>query len=173
MAAHSPPAALSPSARARRGLARLVAAILAALFFRTFVLELRVISSGSMAPALLVGDHVVVDRLIYPRDLPAALAALLPVREVRRGDVVLFRSPEDGRTALVKRCVALPGDVVPAGVVPAESLYLVGDHRDDSRDSRVFGPVERSRLVGRVVLVLASRTPATGWRASRALRAVE
>jgi hypothetical protein len=157
----------------RAGAGLLLAAILAALFFRTFVLELRVIPSGSMTPALLVGDRVLVDRLIYRDALPGPLAALLPVRDVRRGDVVLFRSPEDGRTVLVKRCVALPGDVVPAGVVPAASLYLVGDERGDSRDSRIFGPVERSRLLGRVVLVLGSHSPDAGWRVSRTLRAVE
>lgn len=168
-----PPAALTRAARARAGLALLLAAVLAALFFRTFVLEIRVISSASMTPALAVGDHVLVDRLLYLGSVPAPLAALLPARAVARGDVVLFRSPEDGRTALVKRCVALPGDIVPAGVVPAASLYLVGDHRADSRDSRVFGPVERALVDGRVVLVLGSRAPGGGWRASRTLRAVE
>jgi hypothetical protein len=156
--AHSPPAALSRGARARAACTLLVGAILAALFFRAFVLELRVVSSGSMSPTLAVGDHVLVDRLIYRQAPGGLLSALLPVRDVRRGDVVLLRSPEDGRTVLVKRCVALPGDLVPAGVVPAASVFVVGDDRADSRDSRVFGPVERSLLLGRVVAAFGSRS---------------
>lgn len=155
----------------RRGARRALVAVLAALFCRAFVLEIRVVASGSMSPALVAGDRVLVDRLIYAR--PAALAALLPVRAVAAGDVVLFRSPEDGRTALIKRCVALPGDVVAGAVVPAGTLFLVGDRRFDSRDSRVFGPVERGAVVGRVVAVLGSIAPGDGPRWSRTLRGVE
>jgi signal peptidase I len=167
-----PPPALTLPARLRGGLGAVLAAVLFALFARGFVLEIRRVTSGSMEPTLLVGDQVLVDRMLFAPRLPRWLASLLPVRAVATGDVVLFRSPEDGRTALVKRCVALPGDLVPAGVVPGSSLYLVGDRRADSHDSRDFGPVDRAAVVGRVVLVLASRAPDGGLRGSRTLRAV-
>ena len=145
--------------------------MLAALFCRAFVLEIRVVASDSMNPALLAGDRVLVDRLVYRG--PGALAGLLPVRDVRPGDVVLFRSPEDGRSALLKRCVGVPGDAVPGGAVPAGMLYLVGDRRHDSRDSRAFGPVARGAVIGRAVAVLGSFAPGDGPRWSRSLRAVE
>ena len=171
MVAHSPPAELTLAARARRGARAGLAAVLAALFCRAFVLEIRVVAGDSMSPALLAGDRVLVDRLVYRG--PAALAGLLPVRDVRPGDVVLFRSPEDGRTALLKRCVAVPGDAVPGGAVPAGALYLVGDRRHDSRDSRAFGPVARGAVIGRAVAVLGSFAPGDGPRWSRSFRAVE
>lgn len=169
MVTHLPPAALSA---ARGALRAGLAAILLALFARGFVLELRVVSGASMTPALLPGDRVLVDRMLYAPDLPAALARLLPVRAPRRGDVVLARSPDDGRTALIKRCVALAGDPLGPGVVPAGTLWLEGDHAADSRDSRAFGAVDRRAVTGRVVGVLVSKEPAGAWRWSRALRAV-
>jgi signal peptidase I len=167
--AHFPPAALNAALGALR--AGLIAVLLA-LFARGFVLELRVIAGGSMAPTLLPGDRILVDRMIYARGLPAPLARLLPVREPARGDVVLARSPDDERTALVKRCVALAGDRIATAVVPAGAVWLEGDHRADSHDSRAFGPVARRFVSGRVVRVLASKSPRGGWRWSRTFCAV-
>lgn len=155
----------------RRGARAALLAVLAALFCRAFVLEIRVVAGASMSPALLPGDRVLVDRLIYAR--PGALAALLPAREPAAGDVVLFRSPEDGRTALLKRCVALPGEAAAGRVVPQDTLFLVGDRREDSHDSRAFGPVPRAAVTGRVVAVLGSWAAGHGPRWSRTLRAVE
>ncbi|GMU64736.1 MAG: hypothetical protein AMXMBFR36_10100 [Acidobacteriota bacterium] len=169
MVAHLPPAALSAALGALR--AGLIA-ILLALFARGFVLELRVVSGRSMEPALLAGDRVLVDRMIYAPDLPGPLARLLPVREPLRGDVVLARSPDAGRSVLVKRCVALAGDRIGSGNVPAGAVWLEGDHRADSRDSRAFGAVDRRAVAGRVVRVLASKAPGGPWRWSRTLRAV-
>jgi len=154
-------------------------AVLLALHVRGFVCELRVIRTASMAPALLPGDRILVDRMVFARGLPRTARALLPVREVVRGDVVLARSPEDGRTPLVKRCVATGGDRTAAGhPLAPDALWLLGDHRAVSRDSRHFGAVERQAVFGRAVAVLASRAPAAGrrpwrgWRLSRLLRPV-
>lgn len=70
-----------------------------------------VIPSGSMEGTLLVGDHVVVDRLVYsPPD--SISAHLLPYRDVRRGDVIVFRYPLDLNRTLVKRAIGIPGDHV-------------------------------------------------------------
>jgi len=165
--AHPAPSALS------RGLKAALVAILAALYARGFVLEIRELSSGSMSPTLVEGDLLVVDRLIYAaHDLPPLLGALLPAREPDRGDVVALRSPEDGRTVLIKRCTALAGDPVEAGTVPPSALWVEGDDRPRSHDSRSFGPVERRSLIGRGVLVVASKGPAGGWRWHRTLRPV-
>jgi signal peptidase I len=167
--AHLPSAALSLALGAlRAGLA----AVLLALFARAFVLELRVVSGSSMVPTLLPGDRVLVDRMLYASDLPPSLVRLLPVRAPIRGDVVLARSPDDGRSKLIKRCVALSGDRIGPGLVPPGAVWLEGDHAADSRDSRAFGAVDRQALAGRVVRVLASKHPAGSWRWSRTLRAV-
>jgi len=69
----------------------------------------------------------------------------------------------------VKRCLAGPGDIVPPGlgqaagtVMPPDRYFMVGDNRAESRDSRSFGPVPRSAIVGRAVLVYWSVDPARG-----------
>jgi signal peptidase I len=77
-------------------------------FTNTFVLKTFYIPSGSMENTLLVGDHLIVNRYIFGPS--SALARLLPGREPRRGDVVVFRSPEDPQIDLVKRLIGLPGD---------------------------------------------------------------
>ena len=78
------------------------------LFCWTSLLQAYVIPSGSMEGTLLVGDHLFVDRLTYaPAD--AVSKHLLPYRDVRRGDVIVFRSPVENLT-LVKRAIGVPGD---------------------------------------------------------------
>jgi signal peptidase I len=80
-------------------------------FTNTFVLKTFYIPSGSMEDTLLVGDHLIVNRYIFGAH-PGPLARLLPDRTPRRGDVVVFRSPEDPGVDLVKRLIGLPGDRV-------------------------------------------------------------
>ena len=188
---------------ARRSLGRelgeyaeaILAAVLVALFFRSFFVEAFHIPTGSMEPGLLPGDHIVVDKFLYGASA-GPWGRLLPRREPARGDVVVFRSPAEPSRDLVKRFVGLPGesveisakrlfvegtareepyavhrdpDVLPKGpdvprllarrdhfgpvaLGPGEYLAL-GDNRDDSQDSRVFGPVPRPLLKGKAVLV--------------------
>ncbi len=173
----------------------MLAAVLVALFFRTWVVEAFRIPSGSMEPGLLPGDHIIVDKFLYGASA-GPWGRLLPRREPARGDVIVFRSPAEPSRDLVKRFVGLPGETVEItakllvveGAVPKEPYavhrdpdtlpkspdvpkllatrdhygprtlgageYLaLGDNRDDSADSRVFGPVPRSHLRGRAVLV--------------------
>ena len=144
--------------------AGLVAALVA-LYARAFVVAAATVPTGSMSPALVAGDRVLVDRMRYAGELPAAVAALLPVREPRPGDVVWLRSPERPDTALVKRCVAVEGERFAGAVLPPGTLAVLGDRREDSRDSRQFGPVARGAVGGRVVLVLWSAADgAVRWR---------
>jgi len=77
-------------------------------FTNTFVLKTFYIPSGSMEDTLLVGDHLIVNRYIFGPE--GALGRLLPGRSPHRGDVVVFRSPEDPGIDLVKRLIGLPGD---------------------------------------------------------------
>jgi signal peptidase I len=79
--------------------------------FRTAIADWNPIPSGSMRPTLLEGDVVLVNRLAYDLKLPLTDVRLLPLGEPQRGDVVTFSSPLDG-TRLIKRVVALAGDVV-------------------------------------------------------------
>jgi signal peptidase I len=96
-------------------------------FTNTFVLKTFYIPSGSMENTLLVGDHLIVNRYIYG-PARAGLARLLPTRQPRRGDVVVFRSPEDPQIDLVKRLIGLPGDRVE---LRQKRLFLNGQEVHD------------------------------------------
>jgi signal peptidase I len=83
--------------------------IILLLFATTTLVQAFVIPSASMESTLLIGDHVLVDKLVYaPQDGLAANA--LPNREVRRGDIIVFRYPLDIREDYVKRAIGIPGD---------------------------------------------------------------
>lgn len=78
------------------------------LFCWTSLLQAYVIPSGSMTDSLLIGDHLLVDKLVYAP--PGSLSRhLLPYRDVRRGDIIIFTSPVEPLT-LVKRAIGVPGD---------------------------------------------------------------
>ena len=79
------------------------------LFATTSLVQAFVIPSASMQDTLLIGDHVLVDKLVYaPPD--AASNHLLPYREVRRGDIIVFRYPINIKDDYVKRAIGVPGD---------------------------------------------------------------
>ena len=171
--------ALVPSAALKHGptafrahgvsaLARvLLVALLFALFVRGFLLEVVSIPSGSMVPTLEPGDQVLVNRFLYS----GPSFGLLPRRPVDRGDVVLFRPPFDLRQKFVKRCVGAGGDWFGGGILAPGVLWMEGDARDQSLDSRRFGAVPESALEGRVLAVLWSRS-AGGSAHHRILRQV-
>lgn len=92
-----------------------------------------VVDGLSMEPAYRKGDRLLVNRLAYV------------FREPRPGDVVVLRDPEDRTRLLIKRVAA-----VPAGSLPApRHVYVLGDNAAESRDSRHFGPVGDSLIIGR------------------------
>ncbi len=90
----------------------LFAILLAVLLFRTFLFEPFRIPSESMMPGLIDGDFIVVSKFSYGVRLPLINTQVLAVAEPRRGDVIVFRSPSDPATNLIKRLVGLPGDHV-------------------------------------------------------------
>jgi signal peptidase I len=89
-----------------------LAAVAMALVVRAVAVEGYRIPSGSMAPTLLAGDHVLVSKLAYGVRVPFTGARVLAPGEPRRGDVVVFESPKDPGVELVKRVVGVAGDVV-------------------------------------------------------------
>ena len=94
----------------RRGfIAEWTVTIILLLFGTTTLVQAFVIPSASMEDTLLIGDHVLVDKLTYSPD-GAGSKYLLPYRDVRRGDVIVFRYPIDIKEDYVKRAIGLPGD---------------------------------------------------------------
>lgn len=99
---------IAPRHWAREIAESLLVAVVFALFVRTFLVQAFQIPTSSMERDLLVGDHILVNKFIY-----GGLGNGMPwlaQRGVRRGDVVVFESPEDPRRDFIKRCVGLPGD---------------------------------------------------------------
>ncbi len=82
------------------------------LLLRSFVVEPFRIPSNSMMPTLLTGDFILVNKYAYGLRLPVLNTKFIPIGEPRRGDVVVFKFPVDGKTDYIKRVVGVPGDEV-------------------------------------------------------------
>ena len=168
--------------------ARLVLVVVAAVFVRTWVAQSFSIPSGSMEPALLPGDFVLVDRFVFGPTGFGTEHALLPMRAVRRGDIVVARLAADPRRHLVKRVVGLPGETLALRgptvhidgapldepylprppdrddrfgpvTIPARHYFVLGDNRDLSQDSRLWGALPHESITGRVVATYWSSAP--------------
>jgi len=88
----------------------LVIAVILALFVRTWVLQAFKIPTGSMEQNLLIGDHLIVNKMVFAPSMSAAERALLPDRDIRRGDVIVFKYPKEPERDFIKRVIGLPGD---------------------------------------------------------------
>ena len=145
----------------RNSLAEWAVTIVLALFGTTTVCQAFVIPTGSMEDTLLVGDHLLVDKLAYA---PAGTigAKLLPYREPRHGDIIVFRYPPDIRQTLVKRLIGVPRDririaegIVYRNGVRLNEPYVV--HKGDYDPSRDFFPWPCCRPVKEPSAVEAQR----------------
>jgi len=90
----------------------IVIAVILALFVRTWVVQAFKIPTGSMENNLLIGDHLLVNKFVFG---PAPLLlehAVLPVREIRRGDIVVFKYPDQPDRDFIKRVIGLPGETL-------------------------------------------------------------
>ncbi len=96
--------------RLREAVEALVVAVVFALFVRTWIFQAFEIPSGSMEKNLLVGDHILVNKFVYGPAASPRERGLLPERPIRRGDIVVFKFPEDPERDFIKRCLGLPGD---------------------------------------------------------------
>lgn len=94
------------------GTGSLALAVLAALFIRWAFLEAYVIPSGSMLPSLLINDHIFVNKMVYGVRVPFSEKWLVKFSEPQRGEVIVFKYPEDKSTFFIKRVVGLPGDKI-------------------------------------------------------------
>jgi signal peptidase I len=87
-------------------------AVILALFVRTFVVQAFKIPTGSMENNLLIGDHLLVNKFVFAPTLTRAEDVLLPIDPIRRGDVVVFKYPEDPERDFIKRVIGLPGETI-------------------------------------------------------------
>ena len=90
----------------------IVIAVILALFIRTFFIQAFKIPSGSMRPTLLEGDKIMVNKLLYGPKVPFTHYRLPGLREPRRGDVIVFKYPEDRKKDFIKRLIAVGGETV-------------------------------------------------------------
>ncbi len=128
------PAAATPSTakaveegRPRGFIAEWTVTILLLLFGTTTLVQAFVIPTGSMEDSLLIGDHLLVDKLSYaPSDAVGKL--LLPYTEVQRGDVIVFRYPVNLEETFVKRVIGVPGDRIR---IVDKQLFLNGKQIDE------------------------------------------
>jgi signal peptidase I len=97
---------------AREYFESIVVAVILALFIRTFVVQAFKIPTGSMEPNLLVGDHLLVNKFVFAPAASDLERVLLPMRDIRRGDIVVFKFPEEPERDFIKRVIGLPGDTV-------------------------------------------------------------
>jgi signal peptidase I len=145
-------------------------AAVASVLIITFLYQPVRVEGTSMLPRLEDRDRLFINKFVYH------------FSSIERGDVVVFRYPRDPEKSYIKRVIALPGDqlridhgrvfvngkplrepYVPAEyrdsrsmaemTIPADSYYMMGDHRSISSDSRDFGPVDRSLIYGKAAFV--------------------
>lgn len=198
---------------------------IAALFIRQFIVQPFKIPSGSMIPTLLVGDHLFVNKFVYGPRIPFMDARIFTWQEPKRGDVIVFKYPENEDKDFIKRIVGLPGDKIQiidgrlyinnqpvqvaeigpsrgggddAGMfgfgdprlfderlgavnhkiqhlrdqrgvfygpvlVPKDSVFVMGDNRDNSLDSRVWGFVKYDKILGKAFIIYWSWDGKDRW----------
>ena len=90
----------------------IVIAVILALFVRTWVVQAFKIPTGSMENNLLIGDHLLVNKFVFGPTATGIERTILPVRDIRRGDIVVFKYPDEPERDFIKRVIGLPGDVI-------------------------------------------------------------
>jgi len=107
----------------------IVIAVVMALIIKAFVIQAFKIPSGSMIPTLKIGDHILVNKFIYGTKLPFSDSIIIPLRRPNRGDIIVFKFPDDEKKDFIKRVIGLPGDLVE---IKGKKVYINGSPIDDS-----------------------------------------
>ena len=115
----------------------LLIAVALALFARTFVFQAFKIPSGSMERNLLIGDHLIVNKMIFSPAVTALERALLPQRSIARGDIIVFKSPEEPARDMIKRVIGLPGERLE---VRDKKVYINGAPIDEPYAQFIASP---------------------------------
>src|ERR1700751_5138599 len=90
----------------------IVIAVILALFIRTFVVQAFKIPTGSMEQNLLIGDHLLVNKLVFGPTVTGLERTVLPMKDIHRKDVIVFKYPKDPERDFIKRVIGLPGETV-------------------------------------------------------------
>ena len=106
----------------------IVIAVILALFVRTFVVQAFKIPTGSMENNLLIGDHLLVNKFVFGPSETRAERALLPIGDIKRLDIVVFKYPEEPERDFIKRVIGLPGETVE---LRAKKVYINGQALDE------------------------------------------
>ena len=140
----------APKSRLRQNVESLGVALLVALLVRSSVVEAFWVPSGSMLPTIQIGDHLFVNKLAYGMHLPFVSREITQWRPLHRSDIVVFRSPIDPQIDLIKRVIAIGGDVVEirnkhlfinAEPVPDPHASFTDPRVHDTTPRDNFGPV--------------------------------
>jgi signal peptidase I len=130
---------------AREYFESIVVAVILALFVRTFVFQAFKIPTGSMKPNLLVGDHLLVNKFIFAPAATALEKAVLPIREIRRGDILVFKFPEEPDRDFIKRTIGLPGDTLE---LKNQTVFVNGQALEEPYAHYLFPPAGEGQTDG-------------------------
>ena len=191
----------------------IITALLLALVIRAYIVQAFKIPSGSMIPTLLIGDHILVNKFIYGTKIPFSDKRILIFKKPAKGDIIVFKYPEDPEKDFIKRVMAVGGDQIEsknkvifingekvvepyvqhvnsfnypgcsnllAGednpchrdnfgplVVPENKVFVMGDNRDQSYDSRYWGFVDVKAIKGDALIIYWSWDPNDSLRFNR------
>ena len=106
----------------------IVIAVILALFVRTWIVQAFKIPTGSMENNLLIGDHLLVNKFIFGPTASSVGRTLLPVRDIRRGDIIVFKYPDEPDRDFIKRVIGLPGETLE---LRAKKVYIDGQPLDE------------------------------------------
>ncbi|MCX5717272.1 MAG: signal peptidase I, partial [Nitrospirae bacterium] len=90
----------------------IITALILAMLIRTYIIQAFKIPSGSMIPTLLVGDHILVNKFLYGTKIPFSGKRMFVFKKPERGDIIVFKYPENPSKDFIKRVVAAEGDVI-------------------------------------------------------------